>query len=478
MIGMTCAWVLRSGVVALLGVSGAYCLPVVAVAQGRPGVLADDDGSGGPTPEEVEALEYLNRLRADPLGEALLIESLNPREMDVPEYVDLSLFFEELRVAEPVPPLVFDASLIEAARAHSRYMSLHGQGHDEEPGLEHYTGRRYTHRIEAAGFDAYLTGENVFVAALNPLQGHVAFTIDWGLEEHPGGMQPGRGHRANMLSPRFRQVGIGQVEWHEQEFDRDLVSVTHAYGTSRLGRRCIGGVVYTDRNRNGRFDAGEGEPNVTVSASDGSEGVTWDSGAYTLMLAGNGAVTVVLDKGPLARTFEIPAGEENVKRDWSMPGRVQRDAVRRALQAVLTAEGGDEARLARVRLALWLTIQDYEVPEHMVEPVAEQTAGIGEAVAASRQLVLDALAQPGGLAEARGLIQSERRAYAGTPLGDWYGEAEVARRVMETASRRSGELAEDGDADRRRRALRSLYEQLEGVTSPELRAVAVESLRP
>lgn len=458
--------------------AAALLLPAAAAAQDRPGELPGEVRTAGPSPEEAEALEYLNRLRADPLGEALLIESLNAREMDLPEYVDLSLFFEELRVAEPVPPLVFDPALIEAARAHSRYMSLHGQGHDEEPGLEHYTGRRYTHRIEAAGYDAYLTGENVFVAALGALQGHVAFTIDWGLEDHPGGMQPGRGHRANLLSPRFRQVGIGQVEWHEREFDRDLVSVTHAYGTSRLGRRCIGGVVYTDRNRNGRFDAGEGEPNVTVSASDGSEGVTWDSGAYTLMLAGDGAVSVTVDKGPLARTFEIPAGEENVKRDWSMPARMQRDAVRRALQAVLTAEGGDAARLARVRLGLWLTIQDYEVPEHMAESVAEQTAGIGDAIASSRQLVLDALAQPGGLAAARDLIQSERRAYAGTPLGDWYGEAEVARRVMEVAGRRAGELSEDADPDRRRRALRALYEQLEGVVSPELRAVALSALRP
>ena len=450
-------------------------LMLATSAAAAPGAEADPLG---PSPEEVELLEHVNRLRADPAAEAFAISSMGRRALDIPEYVDLDLFIDEMLVAESAPPLVFDASLCTAARRHSRYMIAHGQGHEEDPALEHFTGRRYSDRMQAAGFDAYLSGENVFIAALNPHQAHAAFVIDWGVEGDPGGMQPGRGHRVNLLSPRFRRVGIGAVDWHEEAFGRDLVSVTQGDGTGRLGRRCIGGVVYTDRNRNGRYDAGEGEGGVTLVASDGSETTTWESGAYTLLLKGNREVSVDATAGELSRRFEVPEGTQNVKRDWVLPPRPERNAVRRALEAVLAADEGNAASVARARLGLWMVVQDYAGPESMAERIAAEIEGVGEEVAASRQRVLDALGDVEGIAAARGLIQSERRAYAGTSLGDWYGQAEVARRVIESATRRAADLAQGADPQRRRRALRVLYEQLEGVTIPELRAVAAAALRP
>ncbi|XAL98918.1 CAP domain-containing protein [Phycisphaeraceae bacterium D3-23] len=453
----------------------------VAPAQGPAEEGAGVEPAAGPSAEAVESLVYINALRADPAREAFAIAGLSRRAFDIPAYVAMDLFVDELLAAQPAPPLVFDVRLVDAATKHSEYMIEHGQGHVEDPARAGFTGERHPQRIAAAGYDAWMSCENVFVAALNAHQGHVGFVIDWGWEDHPGGMQPGRGHRANLLNAGLTQVGIAAVPWHEEAFGRDLWSVTHALATPRERRRCVGGVVYADANGNGRFDAGEGRGGVELVGDDGSVATSWDSGAYTLVLIGNDAtrVTATGPDGLLCMRFEVAAGVENVQRDWIVPVRVDRDAVARAVEACDAAAAGNEDLQRRARAALWATAEQYAVPEDLAARVEALTQGLGDEVAASRRRVLDALLDSGDDADAvRGVIDAERRAFARTALADWYVQAEAVRRVWVAAARLSADLEPEADPARRRRALRSLYRQLERVTDAELRRAIAPVLRP
>lgn len=450
-----------------------------ANGQTEPGLGAADNTGVAPTAEAAEALEHINRLRADPAAEAFMLVGIGRRPLTVPAYVDLDRFIDELLAAEPVPPLVFDPRLVAAATHHSAYMIEHGQGHDEDRARVGFTGEWHRDRIAAAGYAAQVSGENVFAVAQSALQSHAAFVIDWGWEEHPGGMQPGRSHRAALLSEGFTQAGIAMLLWYDERYERDHWSVTHALARPRRLGRCVGGVVYTDRNGNGRFDAGEGEGGVTIVASDGGTATTWESGAYTLPLVGPDAVTVTATTGDLRRVIAVPAGDDNAKRDWVLPGRVQRDAVARAVIDCRAVDPDNAALSRRARLTLWLIVQDYAVPEDMSDEVAELTEGLDADIAASRRRVADALLDVSGdAADARGLIAEERRRFPVQALASWYQQAETVRRVLATLGERGDGLEAGADPARRRRLLRSVYRSLESVTDPGLRALVLPLLHP
>lgn len=432
-----------------------------------------------PSAEAAETLEHINRLRADPAREAFAIASLSRRTFDIPAYVDMDMFIDELLAVAPAPPLVFDPLLIEAADHHSRYMIAHGQGHSEDPAHEAFTGELHPQRIAAVGYEAWVSGENVFIAALNAHQGHVGFVIDWGWENNPGGMQPGRGHRSNLLLPAYTEIGVAVRPWHEEAFGRDLWSVSHALAAPRHARRCVGGVVYTDRNNNGRFDAGEGRGGVEMVGDDGSRATTWESGAYTLVLAGDDATAVIASDDALRMLFEVPEGRANVKRDWVLPARVEPEAVRRALRACLAVDEDNESLRRRTRVALWLVTQDYAVPDDIADAVAALTEGLAEEIDASKRRVFDALLDTGEDADAaRAVIQQERRHYQQTALADWFAQAETVRRVWSVAVRRANDLGPNADPAARRRTLRTLYRQLGTVQDPALRAHIMPVLRP
>jgi uncharacterized protein YkwD len=99
------------------------------------------------------------------------------------------------REREGLDPLVMDERLREVARRHSRDMLQRGYfGHVSPEGSQAFQ------RIENGGVDYGAAGENL---ALAPTV-EIAHT---GLMESPG-------HRANILQPRFRKVGIGALRAH------------------------------------------------------------------------------------------------------------------------------------------------------------------------------------------------------------------------------------------------------------------------
>ena len=101
-------------------------------------LTADDGGapsayqppSPEPTPWETLILEYINRCRANPAADAeLCITSKR-----VPGSVEVDMFRREMYAEKPAPPMVFDLSLLKAARAHSYYQILNDQTHTETEG--------------------------------------------------------------------------------------------------------------------------------------------------------------------------------------------------------------------------------------------------------------------------------------------------------------------------------------------------------
>lgn len=128
-------------------------------------------------------------------SQALLAGDLGPAELEV-----LRLFNIErskggfcggtVRIA-PSRPLIMDASLRMAARAHSSDMSL--RNYFSHTSLD---GRTWLNRIYASGFVGYATGENIAAGYTTP--GAVV-----------KGWMSSPGHCRNILNPYSTLIGIG-----------------------------------------------------------------------------------------------------------------------------------------------------------------------------------------------------------------------------------------------------------------------------
>lgn len=292
-----------------------------------------------PTAEETLILEFINRCRADPKADAERIAPAGkePR-MPSSTTIDFAMFRSEMAAIKPAPPLVFDLRLLDAARKHSHYMTMHGLGHDEDPAKPGYTGRSFSERAKAAGFSGGGGGENCFAKAPDPWGSHVGFIVDWG-PGGTGGMQPGRGHRANITRDSYTLVGPGSIA------NGGHLSVTHVFGSD--GRRHAGGVVFVDKDRDAWYGLGEGRSGVTIEAG-GQRVATWGSGAYAIEIPA-GAGTLTLRAGEVSVTRPIPAAPGNVKIDWIIPQEQDLAAADKLLAAVDAAKD-PAARKARVAL--------------------------------------------------------------------------------------------------------------------------------
>ena len=231
-----------------------------------------------PTAEEVAILDYMNRFRADPSGEADRINSAS----DLPGFfwkgVDRAMFTAEVKALKPAPPLVFDLQALKAARQHAHYMIVNNiLTHVQKAGSPGFTGKSFSDRMKVAQFKGSPGGENAFRDAGNAWQSHAGFIIDFG-PGGPGGMQKGRGHRRNMISTNFNVVGPSALP-HSNRF-----SVVHNFG--KVKGRFVGGVIYTDRNKNGAFDPGEQFPNVQIGLEKSKKDHADQLGQWRLCFAG------------------------------------------------------------------------------------------------------------------------------------------------------------------------------------------------
>jgi hypothetical protein len=423
------------------------CCAATSLAHGADDVYRATDPE--PTPAETQILEFINRFRADPAAEAARIAPENgPAAAGIFGNVDLKMFRDEMRALKPAPPLVFNLQLIDAARKHSHYIILNSMTHDETPGKPGFTGASPGDRLKAAGYPGGGFGENIFRDAGNPWTSHVGFTVDGGAG--PGGMQPGRGHRANMISPGFREIGVGALP-HDGR-----LAVTHDF-SNRSAARLVGGVVYVDLDGNGSYDPGEGKGGVVIVAGDGSRCTTWASGAFTLELKSAGATVIGAEYNGQRQSRPLPAGSENVQFDWAIPQQAEFAAADKLLAAV--EKETDPASPARFKAAVALAMgaRGLLLDAARAEKVAAATGEVATALDAAQRTVRDALASdPAGV---RKLVAEPLKTYRGTAAAEWFKEAELAATAAQSVN---GFIQQAGAAKPAPSAARDLIRQLEG----------------
>jgi hypothetical protein len=278
---------------------------------------------GDPTNEEQYYLELINRARANPSAEGVRLATTTDSNV-LQAYsafsVNLVLMQSQFVLTPPAPPLSMNATLVSAARAHSQNMLQNNyQGHSGPDGSLTTRLQSYT-----SGANGWSIGENVYAYSKSVWYGHAGFEVDWGGTAVNGGMQSPPGHRQNIHSTTFREVGIGVVlgsNGGSGGVGPQLV--TQDFGTVGGLLPFVTGVVYRDLNGNGFYDPGEGLGGVTVTVSTtNSYAVTASSGGYSVPVPGDGSYTVTFSGGsvPMNQKNVSVSNGQNVKADYVVTG--------------------------------------------------------------------------------------------------------------------------------------------------------------
>jgi uncharacterized protein YkwD len=262
-------------------------------------------GYGDPSAEEQQFLDLLNAARADPEG--------TQRRLGVDLTADGSFKLV------PRPPLVMNAHLTGAARAHSRAMNDHdffdhvnlqGQG----PGA----------RIRQAGYQWRAYSENLCAGDTSPAAALDRMLID----KEDASLK----HRISLLglteqTALLTEIGVGihtgKGRW-KHYYVLDLA--TKADGTS-----FITGTVFRDGNGNGRCEPGEGVPGARIELGAGGPSTTTGrAGGYGIPAPEPGRVVLTAALPALEHPLSTPVRVDstNLKVDFVLPGPGGRPAPR------------------------------------------------------------------------------------------------------------------------------------------------------
>lgn len=273
---------------------------------------------GDPTPEEQYILELMNRARANPPAEGNRFDTITD-QMILIEFQNnppptQSQVKSEFQAYAAVPPLAFNKTLIAIARAHDQDMLTNGyQGHTGTDGTSPWD------RMTNAGYTGWTNvGENVFDYGTSGWDIHASFECDFGNYNNT----PPIGHRLNMINfdgNIFTEIGIGCV--HGQKGSYGPIFTTEDFGTRST--HYITGVVYTDRNKNGMYDIGEGISGATITVSPAGQytAVSSTSGGFAIPYTGSGSIKVTATSatglgGAVVKTIQFD-GTKNVKVDFT-----------------------------------------------------------------------------------------------------------------------------------------------------------------
>lgn len=210
-------------------------------------------------------------------------------------------------------PLAFDNDLSESAENHDKWMlsadvfSHTGSG-----------GSSPTTRMKAAGYTlsgSWATGENIaWATTRNP----TGYTDEVKLLHT--NLMNSSGHRANILNPNFREVGLG--------FEvGDYKGRSSAFVTENFGKTgsdlFLTGVAFDDKDGDRFYDPGEGLGAITVTAKNAAgqtfKTTTSAAGGYDLVLK-PGTYTVTFSGANIATSTQTATiGTKNVKKDLIDP---------------------------------------------------------------------------------------------------------------------------------------------------------------
>ncbi|MBT8038369.1 MAG: CAP domain-containing protein [Verrucomicrobiae bacterium] len=307
-----------------------YFLSLMAapVVSGDPGNPAQYS-IGEPTAKEQLYVEFINRARANPTAEGILLKALNNSlypyiQAAYSQFgVDLTLMQNEFAAINVQPPLAINSQLAASARLHTQnQIDLDFQGHRTNNAPDGGYGNE---RIAAQGYDWSAWGENTYTASYDVLFGYASYQVDWGGNAATGGMQDPRGHRDNIHNESFREIGVANLTSTETTIPSgNTVAIgpeicTQNFGSQSNATPFITGVAYYDLNGNNFYDIGEGVGGVTVNASGSNAfAVTSTSGGYAIPVPGNGdydvSFTPSFSASPV--TYDVAISDlDNLKQD-------------------------------------------------------------------------------------------------------------------------------------------------------------------
>ncbi|MBE9047317.1 hypothetical protein IQ255_23445 [Pleurocapsales cyanobacterium LEGE 10410] len=254
-----------------------------------------------PTSYEQYMLEMINRARLNPQAEAdLLGIGLND-----------GLAANTIS-GDSKQPLAFNLLLNDSARSHSQWMldtdtfSHTGAG-----------GSSAGDRMSNAGYQftgSWSWGENLgYRGTTGTLNlGNAVTQVHQGLFESPG-------HRTNILSNNFREIGIATLNGDYQGYDSLMATQNYAKSGSEV---FLTGVAYDDLVLEDDFySIGEGLGGIEVTAIDLSNNglyttTTMASGGYQIALpSGSYDVSFANNGQTLGNSSQITIGSQNVKLD-------------------------------------------------------------------------------------------------------------------------------------------------------------------
>jgi len=224
---------------------------------------------------------------------------------------------------DPKQPLAPHQALVDAAGLHSDDMLRRNYFAHESP-----EGLSPTDRAKNAGYPRG-AGENIAWSGNTiPInQNEEVYQRHYGLVESVG-------HRVNMMTDHWREIGAGvRYGTYTDNFRHyNSIMVGTLFGTAG-GVNFITGVAINDLvARNNFYDIGEGLGSVTVTATQNGTGdvftdTTGTSGGYGIQVP-NGTYSVTASGGRLGRTITINGvyvDGKNVKLDFNSANTITRD---------------------------------------------------------------------------------------------------------------------------------------------------------
>ena len=252
-----------------------------------------------PTAMEQEMLELLNRFRINPAKElSILLNSTDPDVNSALSYfnVNRTELANQWATLVPVQPLAWSGSLNDAATNHNKLMISNDQQSHQLPG-EASLGTRFTN----AGYTGWTSaGENIYAYSQSAFHAHAGFAIDWG--NTSTGIQSGYGHRHNMMSNYFREVGLSITPENNPATAVGPLVVTQDFGTRSIlnNKGYLLGVAFQDFNGDSFYNAEEGLGDVLINVSR----LTGTAFSQNLGTMGAGGYQTLLDPGQyLVRFF-------------------------------------------------------------------------------------------------------------------------------------------------------------------------------
>jgi uncharacterized protein YkwD len=283
--------------------------------------------SASPSNFEQEMLWLINDMRTDPADhlDHFITGYGTPASSSDAEIQGALTYFNvvgatlqsDWSALTPAAPVAWSSLLDDAAEFHSQNMiDEDDQEHEFPP------GPGLGERVDATGYVWTNLAENIFAYTESALHGHAGFVVDWG--NGIDGMQNPPGHRNNIMSPLWVDVGIAAIAESDVNTEVGPYVVTQDFGKSwPVDDPYLVGTIWADANADGKFDGGEGFGGVSVQAVGAATYSTtsWGSGGYQLQLPA-GTYDVSISGGAFEGVYssQVTIAGENVKLDATPQG--------------------------------------------------------------------------------------------------------------------------------------------------------------